>query len=198
MSTRLSLPLVLVAAATAACASVSGSDAVPPGASRCLLPDGSPVPIENFHQVDERLFRGAQPDEAGFRALKALGVKTVVNLRGGDQDARLARAAGLDVVEMPLHARVTSTAPTDEEVRRFLDVVRDPERGPVFVHCRVGKDRTGTLCAVYRMEEQGWDCERAFGEMQQHGFHDWYRDLETYVRGYRPRFPADSPAPAAD
>jgi protein tyrosine/serine phosphatase len=200
--TRRLLSLVLLATSAVACASVSGAPAAPAAASGCLLPDGSAVPIENFHQVDERLYRGAQPDAAGFRALKALGVKTVVNLRGGDWDAAPAREAGLDVVEMPLHAKVLSTPPSDDEVRRFLEIVRDPARTPVFVHCRVGKDRTGTMCALYRIEELGWDCDRAVAEMQGHGFHDWYRDLKSYVLGYRrgscaPRAPADAAACAS-
>ena len=38
----------------------------------------SGVPIQRFHRVDDGLYRGAQPTEAGFRRLKELGVRTVV------------------------------------------------------------------------------------------------------------------------
>ena len=34
--------------------------------------DATP-PIERFFQVDDRLFRGAQPDLAGFKCLRELG-----------------------------------------------------------------------------------------------------------------------------
>ena len=28
--------------------------------------------------------------------------------------------------------------------------------GPIFVHCRRGKDRTGTVIACYRIQHDGW------------------------------------------
>ena len=39
------------------------------------------VPIERFHKVDERLYRGSQPAAEGFRHLRDLGVRTVINFR---------------------------------------------------------------------------------------------------------------------
>jgi protein tyrosine/serine phosphatase len=83
---------------------------------------------------------------------------------------------------------VDSDPPTDAELKAFFDVVLDPAKRPVFVHCAHGKDRTGTMCAVYRMEVDGWTPEKAFEEMQKFGFHDLYTDLEKYVKAYTPRF----------
>src|SRR5205085_11613592 len=37
--------------------------------------------IVNFGKVNDVLFRGAQPDEAGLNSLQRLGVKTIINLR---------------------------------------------------------------------------------------------------------------------
>jgi protein tyrosine phosphatase (PTP) superfamily phosphohydrolase (DUF442 family) len=152
------------------------------------LADGSAVPIANFARVDAGYFRGAQPDQAGFRALRALGVRTVVNLREAHSDATRAAPEGIELVEIPLHAYLDSDPPTEDEVRAFFDVVLDPAKRPVFVHCAQGKDRTGTMSALYRMEVDGWSPDRAFAEMQSFGFHDWYADLEAYVKGYTPRF----------
>src|SRR5918993_748813 len=73
--------------------------------------------LPNFHQVNGHLYRGAQPRPDGFRRLAALGVKTVVNLRGADDNSRAeeseARAAGLEYFNVPLppYAR-----PSDEQV----------------------------------------------------------------------------------
>ena len=39
-----------------------------------------PVPIERFNKVDERLYRGAQPTEAGFKRLKELGITIVTDV----------------------------------------------------------------------------------------------------------------------
>lgn len=146
----------------------------------------APVPIENFGKVSDALYRGAQPDAKGLAALKAMGVKTVVNLRNHHEDERV---QGLEFVDLPMHASLDSEPPSPEQVREFLAIVRDPARQPVFVHCAHGKDRTGTMCAVYRMEVDGWTNDRAFEEMQTFGFHDWYTDLERYVRDYRASTP---------
>lgn len=149
--------------------------------------DPASVPIGNFGEVDEGVFRGAQPDEDGFRALASLGVRTVVNLRLHYDDDAEDVPEGIAVVAIPMHAFLDSDPPTDEDVRRFFDVVLDPARRPVFVHCAQGKDRTGTMCALYRMEVQGWTPELAYEEMREFGFHEHYRDLRDYVLAYRPR-----------
>jgi protein tyrosine/serine phosphatase len=150
-------------------------------------PSRAAAPIDNFAQVADGVYRGAQPDGAGFRALKTMGVRTVVNLRAHHDDAA-ATALGLDVVSIPMPSLPTIDAPTDEEIRKFLDVVTDPARRPVFVHCAVGKDRTGTMCAIYRIEVEGWTPERAIAEMHEFGYHDEvYGGLEKFVRAYQPR-----------
>ena len=59
-------------------------------------------------------------------------------------------------VEIPIQADVFgSEPPTDEQVREFFTVVLDPARQPVFFHCAHGKDRTGTMAALYRIEVDG-------------------------------------------
>src|SRR5579859_3850375 len=45
------------------------------------LAAAQPADIQNFHQVSERIYRGAQPTPEGFRALAQMGIKTVVDLR---------------------------------------------------------------------------------------------------------------------
>jgi hypothetical protein len=37
--------------------------------------------VPNFHQVNAHLYRGGQPNDAGWSSLAKLGVKTVVDLR---------------------------------------------------------------------------------------------------------------------
>ena len=146
------------------------------------------APIENYALLAPGIARGAQPDEEGLRYLVQQGFKTVVNLRSHHSEREEAEALGLRVVEIPLRADVFgSTAPTHEEVRRFFEVVLDPEAQPVFFHCKHGKDRTGTLAALYRIEVDGWSNEEAVEEMLAFGYHTYYRDLIEYVRAYEPR-----------
>jgi protein tyrosine/serine phosphatase len=146
------------------------------------------VPIDNFAEVAPGIYRGAQPDEAGFQALKALGVKTIVTMREKHDDRAHAGPLGIEVVHIPMHATLSITPPTDDEIRTFLAAVVDPAKQPVFFHCAAGKDRTGTMCAMYRMEVQGWTAEKAHEEMVSFGWHDdVYPELGKFVLGWKPK-----------
>ncbi|MHC4292900.1 MAG: dual specificity protein phosphatase family protein, partial [Planctomycetota bacterium] len=123
--------------------------------------------LENFHKVSEVLCRGAQPSREGFGILKKLGIKTIVNLRSFHSDRN--KMAGRDFVYE--HIYMKSWHPEDKEVVRFLEIVTDKSKQPVFVHCQHGADRTGTMCAVYRIIIQGWSKEEAVDEMTKGGFH---------------------------
>lgn len=144
--------------------------------------------LENFARVNDRLYRGAQPTAEGYRKLKEMGVKTVINFRSHHSHKSEIESAGMHSVEIPLQAdAVGSEPPTEQKLRMFLEIVLDPARQPVFIHCMGGKDRTGTLSAVYRMELDGWSNDEAIEEMQSFGFHDYYSDLMTYVKNYKAR-----------
>lgn len=106
------------------------------------------IPVRNFAQVDERLWRGAAPGADGYRALAAAGVQTVVDLRAEENlhiDDPLLRSLGITRVSLPMR---DGQAPTAQQVERFLDIVQDSP-GRVFVHCGAGVGRTGTMAAAY-------------------------------------------------
>lgn len=175
------LPLLLGACAC------DGAPRAIPSAEAAALEEDAGVAIRNFRKVDDGLYRGAQPNARGYRALAELGVKTIVNLRRFHRTDRRDVPEGIDVVDLPMRALVDSDPPSDDEVRRFFDVVLDPARRPVFVHCAHGKDRTGTMCALYRIEVDGWTPEAAFAEMKELGFHRLYADLRRFVNRYSSR-----------
>jgi protein tyrosine/serine phosphatase len=131
------------------------------------IPDlPSEVPgVPNFRRVSEDLLRGAQPSIVGFRALRALGVKTVVNLRHYHSGRRWAEETGLDYE----HVDIKSWGIYGGHVLRFLETVADKNRTPVFVYCHDGVGRTGALCAMYRILLCGWSKERALEEMRSVG-----------------------------
>jgi len=144
--------------------------------------------LDNFARIDAVLYRGAQPTAEGYRKLKEMGVKTVINFRSHHSYKKDIEAAGMTCVELPLQAdMIGSEPPTEEQLKSFFEIVLDPASQPVFIHCMGGKDRTGTLCAVYRMETAGWSKDEAIEEMQSFGFHDYYADLMRYVKGYELR-----------
>jgi len=137
--------------------------------------------LPNLHRVSDVLYRGAQPTSPeGFRQLKAMGINTVVNLRSFTSGRKETTDAGLAYESIYMKA----WHPEDEDVVQFVRIVTDPARQPVFVHCQHGSDRTGTMCAVYRVVVQGWDKEAAIREMTEggFGFHEVWAGLPKFLR----------------
>ncbi|HXE41957.1 MAG TPA: tyrosine-protein phosphatase [Candidatus Baltobacteraceae bacterium] len=122
--------------------------------------------ISNFFQITTNLYRGAQPTAEGMKQLKAMGIKTVINLRAFHSDKDEVAGTGLKSVRFevkPWHAE-------EEDVIGFLKIVADTNNLPVFVHCQRGADRTGMMCAMYRIVDCGWTKQQAIEEMKRGGF----------------------------
>jgi protein tyrosine phosphatase (PTP) superfamily phosphohydrolase (DUF442 family) len=135
--------------------------------------------IKNCYQVSTNLYRGAQPTAAGMRQLKAMGVKTVVNLRAWHSDKDKVVGTGLKSVRFEMEPWHGDT----EEVVQFLKVVTSTNNLPAFVHCERGADRTGMMCAMYRITVCGWTKEQAIDEMKNGGFNfspAWH-ELITFI-----------------
>jgi protein tyrosine/serine phosphatase len=137
--------------------------------------------VPNCHKVSDNLYRGAQPSEEGIKQLEKFGIKTVINLRAFHSDRDELKDANL----RGEHISVKTWHPEDEDVVRFLKIVTDGNQTPVFVHCQYGSDRTGTMCAIYRIAVQGWSKDEAIEEMTKgnFGFHEIWANLIEYIRG---------------
>ena len=80
--------------------------------------------------------------------------------------------------------------PAEDTIREFLAVTDRKENYPILVHCFAGIHRTGTMCAIFRMEYHRWPADRAINEMQICGFDplDMQENIEGYLRAYQPRW----------
>lgn len=136
--------------------------------------------VPNLHKVSNDLFRSAQPTAEGFKNLKKLGIKTVVNLRTFHTDSSLLKGTGLEYE----HIYMKSWHAEEEDAVKFLKIATDPKLTPVLVHCQHGADRTGTMCAVYRIAVQGWTKEEAIKEMTEggFGFHEVWANLPDWIK----------------
>lgn len=134
---------------------------------------GAPPPIRNFGKVNDNYFRGSQPTKPQLAALKAMGVKTIIDLRRDyvPEEREWAKELQLNYFNLPLKPAQPATK---EQTEYFLRLVNDPANAPVYVHCKGGKHRTGALTAVYRITHDGWTAERAFEEMKQYDFEDGF------------------------
>jgi tyrosine-protein phosphatase SIW14 len=141
--------------------------------------------VPNFHQVNEHIYRGGQPSEEGWTGLAQLGVKTVIDLRLEDEhptkmEAQAVQAAGMRYVNIPMHGVV---APSDQQIAQALALLDSDS--PVFMHCKRGADRTGTVIACYRMAHDRWDSERALKEAKSYGMSFLQFGMKHYVATFQ-------------
>lgn len=141
--------------------------------------------LPNFHKVNDRLYRGAQPQKGGLKILATLGVKTILNLRGEDENTQVeqkeAKELGLTYYALPMGGL---SRPTDQQVEQALAIINNPENGAVFVHCKHGADRTGVVIACYRMRQENQTAEQAKEEAEKHGM-SWVQvGMKRYIADY--------------
>lgn len=121
--------------------------------------------LKNWHQVDEKVYRSAQPDADDMKTIAAFGIKEVLNLRALFSDDDEAEGTGL-----VLH-RIRSEADdlAEAQVIEALKIIADAKE-KILVHCWYGADRTGAVIAAWRMAAHGWSAEQAIDEMVNGGF----------------------------
>jgi tyrosine-protein phosphatase SIW14 len=90
-------------------------------------------------------------------------------------------AAGMRYVNIPLKGMA---APSAQDVAKILGHFADTKSGPVFVHCRRGADRTGTVIACYRISHDHWDNKKALAEARQNGMSWIERAMQHYVLAF--------------
>lgn len=141
--------------------------------------------LPNFHRVNAGLYRGGQPKAGGLRRLAALGVKTIINLRGDDERAgdeeREAESLGMKFYNLPLSL---GGRPSRPQIARALALIDAPENEPVFVHCRKGADRTGVVIAAYRITHDHWTAADAQREADQYGMGFWQHGKKDFINDY--------------
>ena len=145
--------------------------------------------VENFARVEgapHAIYRGAQPTPEGIARLASSDYKvsTVIDLRddGKDWEAGAVAANGMVYKRIPSNAGKVEPA----KIKEFLSTVAGAP-GPVFVHCKEGRDRTGLEIAMYRIMVQGWTRDAAVEELRAHGYNRfWFPGIERYVMSFDP------------
>ena len=103
------------------------------------------------------VYRGANPDSAGEAAvarLKEFGIKTVIDLR--EAKSRKKILSDVTYVDLPDCGsanyvdgeRGLVNSEYREALIRAIKVFADEKNYPVYFHCQIGRDRTGTLAFV--------------------------------------------------
>jgi protein tyrosine/serine phosphatase len=146
------------------------------GLMAAAVPSSSQAEIVRFRELEPgKIYRGGQPETLDdYLQLEALGVRTIINMKTTDEEIESereqARAFGIQMISRPISPVFGLS---DEALDEIQSLMRDPSLQPVFIHCRHGKDRTGLMAGVYRVEQQGWTPDAAYAEMRSLGFNPW-------------------------
>jgi len=147
------------------------------------------------------LYRCGQPTpEQLDQLIGQYALKTVVSFRGvrdsDDPDAweqierRVCEERGVAFVSLPCNHK---NPPTAEQVESFIELMRDTQRHPVLVHCRIGQQRTLLFCGLYRVRVQGSDADGVLRWMDELGFKSGHRRHRRLLAAFREFARADRP-----
>jgi protein tyrosine/serine phosphatase len=170
---------------------------------------GGPLAYSRYRQSQYRNFRVVEAGKlyrSGQMSLPALqrtteeyGIKTVVCFESTKrerpldaEEEKFCENHGIRFVRIrPREWAVDELGniPAQQPVDQFLSVMDDKNAYPILVHCFAGMHRTGSYCAIYRMEYQGWSSAEAIAELKALGYTnlDKEEDVQGFLRGYVPR-----------
>lgn len=138
----------------------------------------------NYRVIDQKIHAGGHPlnpstwfrntDEQALeilRYLKSKGVTTVIDLENTwwiqKRYKRLLKEANLKRLHIPMHA---FKVPNAEEWKEIKEALKDP----VYIHCKWGADRTGSVIGRYLVEEKGYSSPEAYKAVISGGSHAGY------------------------
>jgi tyrosine-protein phosphatase SIW14 len=185
LTVLLVIPLFI---ATSASSQTDHADVTPSKSLAAQHPMGKHLKakgIPNFGQVTPALYRGGQPSAEGFEKLAHMGIEIVVDTGRSKRDETLIKNLGMAYVSLPWYCPF----PKDEVFERFIKITRENPRKKIFVHCRLGDDRTGMMITAYRMGQQGWTAKEALQEMHEFGYRGVHHLMCPGLAGYEKSFP---------
>lgn len=155
----------------------TGAQGAPPAED-----EAAPYGIYRAAEVEPGLLSAGQPTAEQLNELARAGFRTVLDLRGPDEDrgmdeAAVVEGAGMTYVSIPVTAE---TLAEDATFRSFFEAFATAER-PVVVHCR-SANRVGALYAAYLAAEEGVSVEEALDRGRDAGLRS--EELAARVRAY--------------
>ena len=126
----------------------------------------------DISEIAPGVYDGRKPHgDADFQALRAKGIKTIINIQTMTWDIEPERKHalknGFGFVNVPITA--SPFGPREEKVQRLFETMAAATNQPVYVHCLLGRDRTGVLMALYRVYYENCSPEDAWAEMIHRG-----------------------------
>ncbi len=141
----------------------------------------------NFHFIDANVWRSSQPSPQSIKLLKEkYGLKSILNLRGSEEadswEKSLADSLGINYIHFPMDARIPQS---EDTLKTILKIVNSSENHPILVHCLGGKDRTGIVIALYKLEKYNTPKDELITEMLMYGQDaELYKDIIEALKNY--------------
>ena len=134
-------------------------------AEKITLPDSK---LNNLYKIDSGVYRSEK-----------YGIGESLNLRNrhSDNDEATGTTVKLHRVKMKAHSV------DEEQLITALRIIKN-RKSNIVIHCHHGSDRTGVVCALYRIIFQNVSKEDAIREMTDggFGFHRIYKNIIRRIR----------------
>lgn len=131
--------------------------------------------LVRFARVDDGVYKGSKPkSEADFRFLQDHHIRYILQLNFlpglSGAEKSMARRHGMKLVSVRISA--SPFPPLEEHVNRALCILRDQRYHPIYLHCDIGRDRTGLIVGLYDLYYKGVSHREAWRLMKEDGFKD--------------------------
>lgn len=124
--------------------------------------------MATFKKIDEQIFLGSQPAQQDLEEAKALGIRTVIDLRmpGESHTSNQEMTSNNDLayVNIPVNKSALAARQIDELERAMASTP-----GPHLVHCATGA-RAALLIKLSQARLERWTAEQTFEEARRIGF----------------------------
>lgn len=149
------------------------------------MSDTGPREYKGLHNVvaySKGIYSGSVPHgEAGFFALKQLGVQTVISVDGAKPEIAKAKRFGLRYVHLPIGYNGMNEARKLEIARVVQDLPH-----PVYIHCHHGKHRSAAATGSALVTLGFISPREAVSRMKVSGTSAHYRGLYSVVQNSKP------------
>ena len=120
-----------------------------------------------FDEIAPGAYRSNQPDAKRLKKYQAMGIRTVLNLRGVSEhspylfEREACEALGLTLIDISFQAR---KAPKRSALLDLIDLFARIEK-PFVLHCKSGADRAGLASAIYLLTQEGAPLDQAMQQL---------------------------------
>jgi protein tyrosine/serine phosphatase len=107
---------------------------------------------------------GVMPDKKLKKIIEKYNIKTIVDLRKPKDKKEIEKERTIAGTLGVIHVNIPSDqVPKEETVQNFLRIMDDKKSYPVLIHCEHGEGRAVLFSAIYRIEYENWNNDKARG-----------------------------------